>query len=109
MLIEYKNVNITQTDGRQVFSGVDLHVDDGEFVYLIGRVGSGKSSLLKTIYCELYIDEAETATVLDVDLLTLKRRHVPSLRRQMGIVFQDYKFFRPVQLLLLLLLQIPSF
>ena len=78
-------------DGKQILTDVNFTVNDGEFVYIIGRVGGGKSSLLKTIYCELYIDEAETATVLDVDLLTLKRRHVPSLRRQMGIVFQDFQ------------------
>lgn len=91
MIIEYKHANIRQLDGRLILDDVDLHVGDGEFVYIIGRVGSGKSSLLKTIYQELYIDEAEQAQVLDFDLLTLKRKHVPALRRQMGIVFQDFQ------------------
>ena len=60
MLIEYKNVNIYQ-QGKLVLEGVDFHVDEGEFIYIIGKVGSGKSSLLKTTYCELDLmkDEAE--------------------------------------------------
>ena len=91
MIIEYKHTNIYQLDGRAILTDVNFEVGDGEFVYIIGRVGSGKSSLLKTIYQELYIDEAELAEVLGYDLLTLKRKHVPSLRRQMGIVFQDFQ------------------
>ena len=91
MIIEYKHTNIYQLDGKAILTDVDFTVGDGEFVYIIGRVGSGKSSLLKTIYQELYIDEAEQAEVLGYDLLTLKRKHVPSLRRQMGIVFQDFQ------------------
>ena len=91
MIIEYKHTNIYQLDGRAILTNVNFEVGDGEFVYIIGRVGSGKSSLLKTIYQELYIDEAEQAEVLGYDLLTLKRKHVPSLRRQMGIVFQDFQ------------------
>ncbi len=91
MIIEYKHANIYQLDGRNILNDVDFQVDNGEFVYIIGRVGSGKSSLLKTIYQELYIDEAEKARVLDYDLLTLKQKHIPALRRQMGIVFQDFQ------------------
>lgn len=74
-----------------VLKNVNFHVDEGEFVYLIGRVGSGKSSLLKTIYCELDIDEADKAIVLDYDMLELRRKDVPHLRKQMGIVFQDFQ------------------
>ena len=91
MIINYKNASIRQKDDIEVLKGVDFHVDDGEFVYIIGRVGSGKSTLLKTIYCELDIDEADEANVLDYDLLTLKRKHIPDLRRKMGIVFQDFQ------------------
>ena len=91
MLISYKNVNVYQSEGELVLKNVNFHVDEGEFVYLIGRVGSGKSSLLKTIYCELDIDEADEATVLDYDLRELRRKDVPRLRRQMGIVFQDFQ------------------
>lgn len=91
MLINYRQVNVEQSDGKTVLTGVDFHVDEGEFVYIIGRVGSGKSSLLKTFYNELDIYEAEEATVLGVDMMTLRRRDVPALRRQMGIVFQDFQ------------------
>lgn len=90
MLIEYKNVSIYQED-KQVLSNVDFYVDESEFIYLIGKVGSGKSSLLKTIYSELDIDEAETASVLGRDMLKIKRKHVPELRREMGIIFQDFQ------------------
>ena len=86
MLINYKNVNI-----YTVLRGVNFHVDEGEFIYVIGRVGSGKSSLLKSIYFEMSIDEADEATVLNQNLLTLKRKHIPDLRKQMGIIFQDFQ------------------
>jgi len=91
MLINYKKVNIDQIDGQRIFTNADFHVDNGEFVYLIGRVGSGKSSLLKSIYNELPISEAEQAAVLGCDMLTIKPVQVPALRRQMGIVFQDFQ------------------
>ena len=66
-------------------------MSNGEFVYIIGKVGSGKSSLLKTIYAELFIDEGEEAKVLDQDMLTLKLKQVPAIRRQLGVVFQDFQ------------------
>ena len=91
MLIEYKNVTVTQAHGLQVLGQVDFCVNEGEFVYIIGRVGAGKSSLLKTIYNELDIDEGEKAEVLGNDMLTLRRKDVPALRRQMGVVFQDFQ------------------
>ena len=91
MLIEYKKANIDQIDGKRVLTEADFHVDDGEFVYIIGRVGSGKSSLLKTFYNELPVADAEVATVLGSDMLTIKPAEVPALRRQMGIVFQDFQ------------------
>ena len=91
MLIDYKKVLIEQNDERKILADVDFRVDEGQFVYIIGRVGSGKSSLLKTIYQELDIYEAEKAEVLGYDMLTIKRKQVPALRRQMGIVFQDFQ------------------
>lgn len=91
MVIEYKNVTVCQKDGIPVLRDVDFHVNNGEFVYIIGKVGSGKSSLLKTIYAELFIDEGEEAKVLDQDMLTLKLKQVPSVRRQLGVVFQDFQ------------------
>lgn len=90
MLVEYKDLEICQ-QGKTVLSGVNFTVDEGEFIYIIGRVGSGKSSLLKTIYFELDVDKADTATVLGHSLLNLRRRYVPALRRQMGIIFQDFQ------------------
>lgn len=91
MLIKYKKATICQKDGITVLSDVDFHVDNGEFIYIIGKVGSGKSTLLKTIYNELDIDKAEIAQVLGSDMLTLKRKQVPALRKQMGIIFQDFQ------------------
>ena len=91
MLISYKNANIYQPFGNRVLENVNFHVDDGEFVYIIGRVGSGKSSLLKTFYFELDLDEADEATVLDYDLLGLRHKDIPALRRQMGVIFQDFQ------------------
>ena len=89
MLINYKNANIYHNDGDTVLREVNFHVEEGEFIYLIGRVGSGKSSLLRTIYMELNIDEADEATVLGFDLLTIRRKQIPELRSKMGIIFQD--------------------
>ena len=91
MLIDYRKAKILQQDGKLVLDNIDFHVDEGEFVYIIGRVGSGKSTLLKTIYLEIDIDEAETATVLDTNIIGLKRKHVPALRRQIGTIFQDFQ------------------
>ena len=73
MLVELKNATIYQQDGTEVLKNVDFKVEEGEFVYLIGRVGSGKSSLLKSLYFELDVDEADIAMVLDTDLKTLRR------------------------------------
>ena len=90
-LINIKKANIYQLNDNLVLKEVDFRVDEGEFIYIIGRVGSGKTSLLKTLYFELDIDEAEEAVVLDHQLIRLKRKHVPALRRQMGIIFQDFQ------------------
>lgn len=76
--------------GEMVLSEVDLKVRPGEFVYLIGRVGSGKSSLLKTLYAELQLIAGE-GSVAGFDLRALRRRDIPRLRRRLGIVFQDYQ------------------
>ena len=90
MLIDYRKVTIYQDDVC-VLNDVDFNVDEGEFVYIIGKVGSGKSSLLKTLYCELDIESAEKAEVLGRDVMKIKRREIPQLRREMGIIFQDFQ------------------
>lgn len=92
MLIDYQKVKIYQQDNL-ILDEVDFNVEEGEFVYIIGKVGSGKSSLLKTFYCELdvYDDEAEKANVLGRDLTAIKRKEIPALRKEMGIIFQDFK------------------
>jgi len=90
MLIEYRNINVYQEDVC-VLKDVNFHVDDGEFIYIIGKVGSGKSSLLKTMYVELDIEEGEEAMVLGRNLLKIRRREVPALRKEMGIIFQDFQ------------------
>ncbi len=91
MLIDYKKVDIYHKDGAPVLHDIDFHVDEGEFIYIIGRVGTGKSSLLKTIYFEMDVENAENATVLNHNLMELKKKYIPSLRRQMGIIFQDFQ------------------
>lgn len=76
-----------------ILKDVEFSVDTDQFIYIIGKVGSGKSSLLKTMYCELDIPKQETqkAEVLGRDLLTLKRHDIPALRKEMGIIFQDFQ------------------
>ncbi len=76
--------------GELVLSDINLEVSEGEFVYLIGRVGSGKSSLLKTLYAELQLVAGE-GDVVGFDLRRMRRRDIPYLRRKIGIVFQDYQ------------------
>ena len=88
-LIVYKHVEICQ-DEQIVLKDVNLSVSSGEMIYLLGRVGSGKSSFMKTIYGELPVEGAE-ATALDYDLLKLRRRDIPYLRRKVGVVFQDFQ------------------
>lgn len=88
-LIEYKNVEVRRKE-HLVLENVTFSIDSGELVYLVGRVGSGKSSLLKTMYAEVPIESGE-ANVLGYDLNTIRRRDIPFLRRRLGIVFQDFQ------------------
>jgi cell division transport system ATP-binding protein len=88
-VISFSNASIFQDD-YLVLSDVNLEIKKQEFVYLIGRVGSGKSSLIKTINAELPLKEGE-GMVVDFKLETLKDKQVPLLRRKLGIVFQDFQ------------------
>ena len=88
-LIEYRNVEVHQAD-QIVLHDVNFTVQAGEMIYLLGKVGSGKSSLMKTLYGALPIASGE-ARVLDYDMTTIRRRKLPYLRRRLGIIFQDYK------------------
>jgi cell division transport system ATP-binding protein len=89
LLIQYKDVEICQ-DEQIVLQNIDLEVSSGEMIYLLGRVGSGKSSLMKTLYAELEVT-GTTAEVLGYDMLKIKRKDIPFLRRKVGVVFQDFQ------------------
>lgn len=88
-LIKYSNVTIFQ-DERPVVSDLSVEVNKGEFVYLLGKTGSGKSSFLKTLYGDLGISNG-SANCCGYDLTRLKQREIPFLRRKLGIVFQDFQ------------------
>lgn len=88
-LVSYKGVELHRKE-LIVLKDVDLQVDAGEFLYIIGKVGSGKSSLMKSMYAEIPIISGE-ASVLGYDLTSIKRKDIPMLRREIGIVFQDFQ------------------
>lgn len=88
-IIEYKNVEVLRKE-HVVLKDVSFEVHPGEFIYLIGKVGSGKSSLMKTMYAEVPVHTGE-ARVFDYDLRDIRRRQIPFLRRRIGIVFQDFQ------------------
>lgn len=88
-IVKYRNVEILRKE-HVVLKDVSFDLQQGEFLYLMGKVGSGKSSLLKSIYSEIPISDG-TARVFDYDLNNIKRKEIPMLRRQIGIVFQDFQ------------------
>ncbi|KFF19086.1 cell division ATP-binding protein FtsE [Flavobacterium hydatis] len=88
-VLSLKDVTIYQ-EGRKILSHVNLEVKHGEFLYIIGKTGSGKSSFMKTLYGDLPLSEGE-GHIVDFDLATLKESEIPYLRRKIGIVFQDFK------------------
>ncbi len=92
-IIDYRKVEIERAD-RLVMKEVSFSVCEGEFCYLVGKVGSGKSSLLKTMYADVDIEHGEKAEVLGFDLLHLRRKQIPYLRRHIGIVFQDFQLLQ---------------
>jgi cell division transport system ATP-binding protein len=88
-ILSLRNATIYQ-EGKTILSDVNLEVKQGEFIYIIGKTGSGKSSLLKTLYADLELKEG-AGHIVDFDLATLKEDDIPFLRRKIGIVFQDFK------------------
>ncbi|MCB0433773.1 MAG: ATP-binding cassette domain-containing protein, partial [Mangrovimonas sp.] len=88
-VLKLKDVAIYQ-GGSLVLSEVNVEVNKGDFVYLIGKTGSGKSSFMKTLYADLELTEGE-GSIVDFDLKTLKEKDIPFLRRKLGVVFQDFK------------------
>jgi cell division transport system ATP-binding protein len=88
-IIYLKNVTITQ-NGVNILSEINLSINKGEFIYLIGKTGVGKSSLLKILYGDIPVKTGE-ANILDINLVKLNENKVPFLRRKLGIVFQDFK------------------
>ena len=88
-ILSLKNVSIYQ-EKKVILSNVNLEVNHGEFIYIIGKTGSGKSSFMKTLYADLPLTEGQ-GNIVDYDLANLKESNIPHLRRKLGIVFQDFK------------------
>ena len=88
-IVSFSDATIKQS-GKTVLTNVSIDVPEGSFVFLIGRTGSGKSSLIKTIYGDLELEDG-LGSVGEFDLTRLKSRQIPFLRRTLGVVFQDFK------------------
>ena len=88
-VLKLKDASIYQGDNL-VLANVSLEMNKGDFVYLIGKTGTGKSSFMKTLYGDLELNEGE-GTIVDFDLPSLKEKDIPFLRRKLGVVFQDFK------------------
>lgn len=93
IIVNYKNVEIERAE-KTVLKNVDFTLSKGEFCYLVGRVGSGKSSLMKTMYADVPISTGDRADVMGFDLLSVKKKQIPYLRRKAGIVFQDFQLLQ---------------
>lgn len=92
IILNYQNVNI-KIDENEILKDVSFSLSSGEFCYLVGPVGSGKSTLLKSVYADRKIDSG-SAQFLDYDLIHLKKKQIPYLRRHVGIIFQDFQLLQ---------------
>ena len=95
-VLKLENVSIFQNDNL-ILSEVNVDVKEGDFVYLIGKTGSGKSSFLKTLYGDLKLNNG-TGSIVEFDLKTLKEKDIPFLRRKLGVVFQDFKLLNELNI-----------
>jgi cell division transport system ATP-binding protein len=95
-VLKLENVSIFQNDNL-ILSEVNVDVKEGDFVYLIGKTGSGKSSFLKTLYGDLKLNNG-TGSIVEFDLRTLKEKDIPFLRRKLGVVFQDFKLLNELNI-----------
>lgn len=91
-IVALQNAFIYQFGNTLVLSDVNFEIGQGEFVYLIGRTGSGKSSLLKTLYADLWLERG-SGQVAGYNLAKIQRKDIPYLRRKIGVVFQDFQLF----------------
>ncbi|WP_127844783.1 cell division ATP-binding protein FtsE [Psychroflexus aestuariivivens] len=89
VILELNQASIFQRE-TLILSDVNIKIKRGEFVYLIGKTGTGKSSFMKTLYGDLPL-QSGSGQIVDIDLQTLKEKHIPQLRRKLGVVFQDFK------------------
>lgn len=92
-LIRYKNVSINRQN-KNVLKDISFSLMPSTFYYLVGKVGSGKSSLMKSMYCDVPVSSGQEANVLGYDLLNMKPKDIPFLRRKLGIVFQDFQLLQ---------------
>ncbi len=92
IILSLKHAYIYQSESTLVLSDVNFDIEKGEFLYLIGRTGSGKSSLLKTLYADLWLERG-LGYISDFELHSIKKSQIPYLRRKIGVVFQDFQLF----------------
>jgi cell division transport system ATP-binding protein len=89
VILKYKDVDL-ERDGNIILSDINISISEGDFVYLIGKVGSGKSTFLKSVYYEIPLSKGH-GRIFDYELESIKKKQIPHLRRKVGIVFQDFQ------------------